>query len=91
MHGLSPEDEIDYWRERAWRVELRCDAVARIADEMEHDVAIVEQYRTARERGGQHVGTDGRLGALPPSGLVAIKRYARDIRAALDAYRKERP
>lgn len=99
-HVLRERRDLQFDRERltAERDEARAEcerlrgelaAMAKVADEMEHDVSIVEQYRAARERGGQHVGTGGRLAALPPSGLSAIQRYARDIRAALDARKGE--
>ena len=62
-------------------------AAERTADEMEHDVSIAERHRVVCREGGQHVGTGGQLGALPPSGLSAVRRYAQSLRAALDGYR----
>lgn len=60
----------------------------RYVDELEHDIAVVTQYRKARDSGGQHVGTGGRLGNAPPSTLVCLERLVADLRAVLG---KEQP
>lgn len=52
-----------------------------LVDELAHDVAVVTQHRKARDSGGQHFGTGGRLGAATPSTLIYLERFIRDVRA----------
>ena len=92
MHGLSANEEIDYWRGRARAAEAKLaayEAVVRsIADAIEHDIMLGTNHRRARQTGGQHCGTGGPLGGMNPSGLVYLDRVVRDLRSALDKREK---
>jgi len=68
-------------------MERMAKVVEAFVDSVERAVCANEQ----RGRGGQHVPFHGDFASAPPSVLIQLERYAREIKAALAASGEESP
>lgn len=39
MHGLSPDDELAYWREQAKHWQAKAEGLESLVDDLRHDIA----------------------------------------------------
>lgn len=88
--GSMHPDLIALLRERDELLLARAalERIGLLADEVEHDIKVVEMYHAAHRSGGQHVGTGGALGAASPSTLSYLQRLVRDLRNSARAKEK---
>ena len=60
--------------------DARCERAEAILADIRDEIVALTRHRDARDRGGQHVGTGGRLSSAPPS----VERVLREWLAKID-------
>lgn len=55
-------------------------AVGMVAASVEGAIDRVEHHRKRQLSGGQQVGTGGEFASVPPSGLIAMRRYVNELK-----------